>query len=98
MDTYQEDSYGERIAGVYDDWYAEYGVRCPLPAASRLVGARPGQGGAAGDPKTHRPCCTIGVGFPDVDRVIVGADSVSSPSFRRLCSPRLRSGQAGQAR
>jgi SAM-dependent methyltransferase len=24
MDTYQEDTYGERIAGVYDDWYAEY--------------------------------------------------------------------------
>ena len=24
MDTYQEDTYGERIAGVYDDWYAGY--------------------------------------------------------------------------
>lgn len=24
MDTYKEDSYGERVAGVYDDWYAEY--------------------------------------------------------------------------
>ena len=24
MDDYREDTYGERIAGVYDDWYAEY--------------------------------------------------------------------------
>ena len=24
MDTCKEDTYGERIAGVYDDWYAEY--------------------------------------------------------------------------
>lgn len=24
MDTYKDDTYGERIAGVYDDWYAEY--------------------------------------------------------------------------
>ncbi len=24
MDNYREDTYGERIAGVYDDWYAEY--------------------------------------------------------------------------
>lgn len=24
MDTYQENTYGERIAGVFDDWYAEY--------------------------------------------------------------------------
>jgi SAM-dependent methyltransferase len=23
MDTYREETYGERIAGVYDDWYAE---------------------------------------------------------------------------
>jgi SAM-dependent methyltransferase len=24
MDTYQDETYGERIAEVYDDWYAEY--------------------------------------------------------------------------
>ena len=24
MDSYREDTYGERIAGVYDDWYDEY--------------------------------------------------------------------------
>ncbi len=24
MDNYREDTYGQRIAGVYDDWYAEY--------------------------------------------------------------------------
>ena len=24
MDSYREDTYGERIADVYDDWYAEY--------------------------------------------------------------------------
>lgn len=24
MDNYREDTYGERIAGVYDDWYDEY--------------------------------------------------------------------------
>lgn len=24
MDTYREDTYGEHIAGVYDDWYDEY--------------------------------------------------------------------------
>lgn len=24
MDNYRQDTYGERIAGVYDDWYAEY--------------------------------------------------------------------------
>ncbi|MBE0431188.1 MAG: class I SAM-dependent methyltransferase [Dehalococcoidia bacterium] len=24
MDNYREDTYGERIAGVYDDWYREY--------------------------------------------------------------------------
>ncbi|MCJ2533548.1 MAG: hypothetical protein LN411_06505, partial [Candidatus Thermoplasmatota archaeon] len=24
MDNYREDTYGERIACVYDDWYAEY--------------------------------------------------------------------------
>lgn len=24
MDTYKEDSYGERFAGIYDDWYAKY--------------------------------------------------------------------------
>jgi len=24
MESYQEETYGERIAGIYDDWYAEY--------------------------------------------------------------------------
>jgi SAM-dependent methyltransferase len=24
MDSYQDDSYGERIAGIYDEWYAQY--------------------------------------------------------------------------
>jgi SAM-dependent methyltransferase len=24
MDSYQEDTYGERVAGIYDEWYAKY--------------------------------------------------------------------------
>jgi SAM-dependent methyltransferase len=24
METYQEETYGDRIAGIYDDWYADY--------------------------------------------------------------------------
>jgi hypothetical protein len=24
MDNYQEETYGERIASIYDEWYADY--------------------------------------------------------------------------
>jgi hypothetical protein len=37
MDNYQEETYGERIAGIYDEWYPDY--EAPAIAALHRLAA-----------------------------------------------------------
>lgn len=49
MNFYSDDTYGERVAGVYDEWYSEY-----EPSAIDMLAELARLNGAARRPKAAR--------------------------------------------